>query len=191
MQNLLNIDAPAWYKFITDFDPTYKTFTDNYKGLIASRNFVYTKHPALRPEYDRLLSEGTKNYNKLTQLKKTRDDVKNWLGGIKDWAKSIIGMDGLGILPVVALSAASAIAALSAVAYWSIDAYKFAARLNKLRDLEAGGMSPGAAAQVVDVALGPVGSGSGILGGNLKWIVIGVGLFLLYPVIRDTFVKRK
>lgn len=188
MANLIQSEAPAWYKFITEFDPTYKTFTDNYKGLVASRNYVYTKHPELRPEYDRLVLEGTKNYNTLQQLKVTRDSVKNWLSGAMDWIRSTVGLNGeLGLLPVVAVSAAVAISAISAVAYWSIDAFKFAQRLNKMQALEAGGMSAAQAAAIV----GDLGGSDGILGGNLKWIVIGVGLFLLYPVIRDTLGKRK
>lgn len=204
MAELKTAEAPDWSKFITDFDATNKMFNDNYQGLIAQGPYVVTRHPELMGEYDRMVAQAKSHKVTLDKLGRIKNTVSGWLSSIGaffttsgptdpgsswGWGGGAWGggsgfgaleEDGLGIIPAVIWGVAAATAALAVIGKWIKDAYFFSRRLNELRRLEDSGLSPQAAAAVVDKAAGKV---VGFLGLDFKWIVIGGVLLVFGPLI--------
>lgn len=199
MATLEVADAPSWTKFLTDFGPTKKVFDENYAGLVEVGPYVMTRHPELMPEYNRMMAQANNHKATLDKLGSVYNTVSGWLASIQSVLKTTgsgstwfgssgaggggwtlgEGEDGLGLIPII-LGVAAALSALAVIGKWIKDAYFLSRRLNELQRLEATGMSPAAAAKVVDKASGKV---VGFLGLDFKWIVIGGVLLVFGPTI--------
>lgn len=178
MAGLSLADAPAWYRFVSDYPAAHAQFTTNYNALLRLRPYVTQRHPELLAQYNQMVLSGSDNARKLASLSSVRNTAMDWLGA----AGRFVGLNGLGILPVVAIGVISAGATLAAVGYWVTDAYKFAQKLNALQALEARGLSPQAAAEVIQKTLGD--KPFSLFGVSLTPVLLGAGLlaaaFFLY-----------
>lgn len=200
MSELRTEDAPKWHDWLTDFDKTHNLFTENVKGLIAVGPYIRDQHPELLPRYDELMTEAKEHKATLDRLKSVRRTVIGWLNsiseGLSDWREDFRrrwGLDGLGAVFTLpfAITVASASAALAAIGKWISDTYIFSRRLNELQRLEAGGLSPKAAAEVVDKSLGPAEeSFLGIKQSTIRWVVIGGLAIMIVPPMLRYFRRR-
>lgn len=188
-------EASNWSEWITNFDKSYSVFQTNYAGLLNSKNYIYSKHPELKSEYDALVKRGAEQDAVIQRLRGLRDTVKSWLDGlggayqssvntVSDWMTSISNffsggnnVQGLGVIPVI-MGIAAATAALAAIGYWITDAYKFAQKLNAMQALEAKGLTPQEAAKAVANL-----DNSGSVFGVPIWLIVGAGVLFLVPFI--------
>lgn len=199
MQELTPADAPAWYKFVSDFDASYAAFYDNYNGLMAQGPYVQTVHPEMLDYYNNLLQQGSEAAYKLEQLKATRDYVYSWLQwlssgvdyimdaaqGAYDYAKRQMGLGSLGIAPIIAIvGIGAATAALVEISILISKYYEAAQRFNQLQTLENQGMTPLQATTAVNSILGPPTTDN-FLGIPWQLLIYGaLALFLGPPIIR-------
>lgn len=184
-------EAQSWYSVITDFPGYWDNLQKNYQGLIAQADYIYTKHPELKEEYDNLLNQGGDLYNKMSAINDTINSIKSSWSTFTNWLSGAVGLSSLGILPAIpiAIGAASAAGVIYAVSQWLTKNAELAARLNIFHDAEAKGSTPQQAAAIADQAIGPSSAGT-VFGFPIKWIVIGgIALFVL-PIILPLF-KRK
>lgn len=82
-------DAPSWWDFITKFDATYASFTENYDALKQLGPYIQSKHPELLSQYNSMMQQGAANEAKLKQLKATRDYVYSWLTWLENGGTDI------------------------------------------------------------------------------------------------------
>lgn len=183
METLQVSDAPSWSKFITDFDATKRLFDDNYRGLLAQRNFIVTKHPEELPVYNKMVNEAAGHKATLDKLAAIKATVSGWLNSVRGIFASgltAIGLGELGFIPVI-IGVAAAATALATIGYWIKDAYQFSRRLNELQRLEAQGISPAEASRIVDRTIGR--TGASFFGIDIKWLVIGGALLFFGPAL--------
>lgn len=185
-------EAQSWYSVITDFPSYWDNLQKNYQGLIAQANYIYTKHPELKAEYDKLLNEGGALYNKMAAINETVTNIKSNWNAFTSWLQSAVGISGLGILPAIpiAISAAAAAGVIYSVAQWLTKNAELAARLDIFHAAEAKGATPAQASEIANRTIGVPSSGS-FFGLPIKWLVIGgIALFAL-PVILPLLKGRK
>lgn len=205
MPTLNPLDAPAWQKFVNDFDKTSASFQTSFANLLGQQNYVTAKHPELLSQYNALVAKGQSNANTLMMLKAVRDQVVNWLPyvdigvqgvssvtsaintvgtNIGNAISSLFKSVGLGSIPViaVAIGVAAASAALAAIAKWAYDAYTMTQRLNALAKAEAQGYTPQAAANLVNSVLGSPG-GNSIFAQALPLLLIAGAAFVGLPML--------
>jgi hypothetical protein len=207
-------DSGGWLNWITNYDQTAQSFTDNYNALVALRPWVVANAPQELPNVDQLLTDGQTHAATLQKLKETRDYVASWLNWLANGYNagvdflqtnaaaaynailSFVGLNGmgsLGIAPiVVAVGLAAAAAALVVIGYWIQKAYATAQRLNALQALTAQGLSPDAAAAAVNNTMGPPGGtdGDNLLGIPWTWLITGAVLIVVGPKVIELFDKR-
>lgn len=173
-------EAQEWYKIVTNWPQYWDNFQRNYRGLLAQSNYITTKHPEMRGEYDKLVDSGSKMYQRMLAVDQTVNAIKNTWGEFTGWLKGAVGLQGLGFIPV-AIGAAAAASLIYSVSLWIRDASQHARKLELMKDLEAKGMSPG---QAANEASKFTGSGDGTLFGiDIKWLVIGGIALMVLPSI--------
>ena len=177
-------EAQSWYSVVTDFPNYWVNLQKNFQGLLAQSNYIVTKHPELRSQYDQMVREGSELYNRMNTLNETINSIKSNWNAFTGWLKSTVGMSGLGILPIipVAIGAAAAGSTLYLVGQWLTKAAEMAKRIDLYKSEEAKGLSPQQAAANVDMVLGKPSSGS-FFGIPIKMIMIGAAALLLIPLI--------
>lgn len=184
-------EAQSWYSVVTDFPNYWVNLQKNFQGLLAQSDYIITKHPELRAQYDQMVREGSELYQRMFNLNETVNSIKSNWNAFTGWLQSAVGMSGLGILPVipVAIGAAAAASTLYLVGQWLSKAAEMAKRIDLYKSEEAKGLSPQQAAANVDMVLGKPSEGT-FFGLPIKWLVIGgIALFAL-PVILPMFRKR-
>lgn len=209
-------EVQSWWKVITDFPGYWDSFNTNYQALLQEANYVYANHPEMKPEVDRLVTEGSQLYTQLVGVKNAIDGVQNafsnagttiegWLhdaggyvGGAYDSVKAWLGLSGLsalGILPIIwaGMAVGTAAGILIGVSNWLTSVQATATRLNRIHELEAQGMTaPQAAAQVSNELGAPGDSSATFFGVPLKWIlVIGVTIFVVPPLLNYLSVRKR
>lgn len=185
---LTNTQEISVIKVLTDFPNYFNNFLKNYQGLIAQGNYVYSRHPELKAEYDAVLNRGSKNYNDLYRIKSVIDSFKQKGKSIVDWIKGKIGLsDSLGIAPLIiaGISAASVFGMITAIGSWLKDTSVLAKRLEFLKDQEARGLSPSEAASLAERTFGKPGATS--LFGNIQNLLLIGGAIILLPYLFKMF----
>lgn len=181
-------DAPSWTKFVTDFDATKRLFDDNFAGLLASGNFIRSKHPEELPVYNKMVAEGQKHQRTLNTLANIKSTVSGWLGTIGGFFSRNNYFGDLGLVPVI-WGIAAATTALAAIGYWVKDAFQFSRRLNELQRLEAQGISPGEASRIVNRTLGT--TGARLFGIDIRWLIAGGALLFFGPALMRLLKARQ
>jgi hypothetical protein len=185
-------EAQSWYSVITDFPRYWENMQKNFQGLLAQSEYITTKHPELRDQYDKMVRDGSELYQKMYNINQTVSTIKNSWNVFTDWLQGAVGMSGLGILPAIpiAISAAAAASTIYLVGQWLTKAAEMAKRIELYKSEEEKGASPEQAALVVDRVLGKPSEGT-FFGFPVKWLVIGgIALFAL-PVILPMLKGRK
>jgi hypothetical protein len=177
-------NAAEWYKIVTDWPNFWSNYQKNFQGLLAQSDWIVTKHPELRAEYDEQVRKGSEMFQRLLGINASVESIKSGWDTFKNWL-GLAGIDGLGFLPAipVAIGVSAAVSAIAGATYllkyWS----ELGARYLAIQDGEAKGLSPAEASKRADTIVGPAGSSTTIFGFPLKWIVIGgIALFAL-PII--------
>lgn len=102
------------------------------------------------------------------------------------------GLGSLGFAPiVVAIGIAAATAALVVLAQLAKDTYEFSQRVAAIKDLEAKGMSPDAAAATVNATLGAPRDPNTFLGIPIMPLALTAAAIILGPPLIDAFNKRR
>jgi hypothetical protein len=177
-------EAQSWYSVVTDFPNYWENLQKNFQGLLAQSDYIVTKHPEIRAQYDQMVREGSALFQKMYNLNEAVNSIKSNWDAFTGWLKGAVGMSGLGILPVIplAIGAAAAASTLYLVGQWLTKAAEMAKRIDLYKSEEAKGLSPQQAAANVDLVLGKPSAGS-LFGIPIKWLLIGgIALFVL-PVI--------
>lgn len=184
-------EAQSWYQILTDFPSYWSNFQKNFQALLAQSNYITSKHPELQAEYDRLVREGSENYQKLYEINGSLQSIKSGWDTFTGWLTG--GFSGLSIAPIiVGISAASAGAVFYAVATWLADTSKFAQRVEEAKRLEAQGMKPAEVTTTLEKRYGSPDSGSVTLFGfPIKYVIIGAGLLFIAPTVIDLIKKRR
>ena len=177
---------------LTDFPNYFNNFQKNYQALLSQSNYVVTKHPELRGEYDFLVRRASENYQQLNNIRIGLDKIKSTGESIANYFKGIFGFSGLGFVPLIiaGVSAASAFALITAIANWLVDTKKFAAKLEFIKDQESKGYSPTQAAQAANKIYGEPRDESLFFGLPIKWLITGAVLVILGPPLINAFTKR-
>lgn len=129
------------------------------------------------------------------------NSISNTVQSGLDWLKGAFGMSeydanrsylgSLGIAPVVVIvGIGAATAALIALASLAKDTYEFAQRVEAIKDLEAKGMSPDAAAATVNGVLGAPASGNTVFGIDTNMLMLTAAAVLLGPPLIAALNKR-
>ena len=178
---------------LTDFPNYFKNFQTNFQALLAQSNYVVTKHPELRAEYDALVNRASINYTKLANIKIGLDKIEAAGTAVVDWVKGVFGMNGLGFVPLIVagVSAVSAYAIITSVANWLTDTKKFASKLEFIKDQEAKGYSPSPAAAAATSVYGEPRDESLFFGLPVKWIIVGAVLIILGPPLIGAFTRGR
>lgn len=199
-------EAESWYKVITDFPNYFSNFEINYNALRNQRDYVLSRRPELTDEYNSLMVEGDKRYQQLLALRENVGSVSNafasagttitdWISEAKNSVSSWFGFGNLGIVPIIwaGMAAGTAIGILSGVAVWLSNTANFASRIEEAKRLEAIGMAPEQVTATLNERYGEPGGESflGIPTEWLKWGAIGIGVIMLYPIVRDMFAKGR
>jgi hypothetical protein len=178
---------------LTDFPNYFNNFQTNFQALLAQSNYIVTKHPELRTEYDSLVNTASENYTKLVNIKMGLDKIEAAGTAVVDWVKGVFGFSGLGFIPLIiaGVSAVSAYAIITSVANWLTDTKKFASKLEFIKDQEAKGYSPAQAAQAATSIYGEPKDESLFFGLPVKWIIVGAVLIILGPPLINAFTGNR
>jgi hypothetical protein len=178
---------------LTDFPNYFNNFQTNFQALLAQSNYIVTKHPELRTEYDSLVNTASENYTKLVNIKMGLDKIEAAGTAVVDWVKGVFGFSGLGFIPLIiaGVSAVSAYAIITSVANWLTDTKKFASKLEFIKDQEAKGYSPSQAAQAATSIYGEPKDESLFFGLPVKWIIVGAVLIILGPPLINAFTGNR
>lgn len=178
---------------LTDFPNYFRNFQTNFQALLAQSNYIVTKHPELRSEYDALVNRASVNYSKLANIKSGLDKIEAAGTAVVDWVKGVFGFSGLGFVPLIiaGISAASAYAIITSVANWLTDTKKFAAKLEFIKNQEAKGYSPAQAAAAATSVYGEPRDETLFFGLPVKWIIVGAVLIILGPPLINAFTSSR
>lgn len=204
-------EVQSWWKIITDFPGYWDSFNTNYQALLQQANYVYQYHPEMKAEVDKLVNDGSKLYAQLLSVKQAIDGINNtfsaagttvegWLQSAGSFAsdtydtvKSWLGLSALGIVPIIwaGMAVGTAAGILIAVGNWLTSVQATATRLNRIRELEASGLTPKQASSQVDGELGPAEKESTFLGLPIKWLIVGAVLIVALPPFFNYLSSRK
>ncbi len=175
---------PEWWNVVGQFRAKVDEFENNYQGLLAQRDFVQTR-PALAAKWNQMVQDGAAIRRSNQDILDKIDAVENAVGqavdtvesgasSAWDWIKSQVGLSGLGFVMVL-VPIAVIVTALAAIAKWSLDALNFSKTLEETRRLEATGVAPATAAEIVATQRGnTTGSPFSFLGFQINpWFVVG------------------
>ena len=173
----------AWYDLVGRFRRKAAEFERIFNKLVNDRDFV-SRRPALKADYDRLLSAG-----RLLQAKIV--SARNKINSALAWLKGLVGLDGLGFLPLLPIALVSA--SNVAIGKWVSDAYMMSKRIDETRRLEAKGYSPSRADALATRSTSTAGGGiiGGALGLNPKWLIAGAVLIVVAPPLFKMLGSRK
>lgn len=160
---------PAWWDAVARFKAAAAQMEQSYQRLLALRDYAASR-PALSARYRALVSRAS-------TIRSTVADIKAKLESAVDWFRSIgaaVGLNGLGVLPILGIAAIAA--AIALITKWTTDAAVFFRAVNEQRRLEAAGVAPERAAEIVrETAAAARGAGLD------KWLPLvllaGVGWF--------------
>jgi len=137
-------------------------------NFLKGKEPVIARHPELKSDYTSLMDKGD-------WVRAAIEKVTSGVDALTGWFRSTFGAasaDQLGFVPLIPLAVIAA--STAAIAKWMSDAYTFSRRLSAIEKLEAGGMSPQQAADLV-AAQEPAGLLNFKLGGAMPVYIIGIG----------------
>ncbi len=169
---------PAWWNVVAQFKAAAAAMESAYERLIREADYVAAR-PALQAQFDALV-------RRAASVRATVESIRAQLAGAVDWLRSVgaaVGLNGLGVLPVLGIAAIAGAVAL--VAKWTTDTIKFLTVVAEQRRLEAAGVAPERAAEIVrGTAAAAAGTAS-----SSWWIPVAalvVGGYFLWSQTRRT-----
>lgn len=206
-------DATSWWDWVTNYDQTLANFQTAYANLVAMTPWVQANHPEMLAQHNALVQEGNQHLQELNDLKATRDYVYSWLNWLWSGASNVanfvgseatslynsaltaLGLQGLGIAPVVAVAGVAAAAAvLVAIGYWIQKAVAQYQRESFIQQQESQGVAPQDAINQANQTFGSPVSTSGadnLLGIPWNYVILGVVAIFVLPPLVDEFLKAK
>lgn len=107
---------------------------------LASRKRDAQRSPQLATEYATLMRQGS-------VIKSTIESVSGTIDKVMAFFKGVTGMSALNVVPLLPIALITG--AIAAIAKWTTDAYTFSKKLDEVQRLEAKGLTPQQAADVV------------------------------------------
>lgn len=196
-------EARQWGAALKNFDGTVAAVQSNVDALWALRDKARFWPADLRAQHRALYAKGRAAYEKLMQLKDTRDIVRKWLGQLSDAVKRSVGLNELAAVPLiyVGIGLGVFVAAVAAARSFLVDAQGFARRERLLDEtaakLIAQGVPPAEAyARAAEVAARTAGEADapGTLEklGMRALLVAGIiaGLYFVIPKLLESYGRR-
>ena len=140
-------------------------------SFLQGKSAVVARHPKLKADYTALMDRGAWVRSAIEKVTGATDTVVGWfknlLGGVEVETRS------LGFLPLVPVAIIAA--STAAIAKWMSDAYVFGRKLRAVEDLEAKGLSPQEAAELVKGQEGAGLFNFSLGGAAMPVYVLGIG----------------
>lgn len=177
-------DIPQeWHKQVNELKAKATNFMSAFSNLSGLAH-IAARDPVTKSQYDALMARGM-------AIKVKIENVTRAIDGMYGAASSMFnGVSGLGVLPLVPIAIVAG--AVATVSVWLIDARSMSEKLQAAR---AAGASP---AQITSIATGggaskfmdTVTGGSNLFRNAGIFLVIGAGIYLLLPVIKNALKER-
>jgi hypothetical protein len=146
---------------IQQFKEEARKFWNIWTKLDQQKMFVAKQSPEVQQEYNELMNRGSSIRSTIETVTGAIDKAAAMYDSVKTWLMERFGFSeieadnqmqigGLGIAPLVAIGGAAAISAgVAAITAWVTDAWTVNKRLEEIRRLEAQGIPPEKAAEIV------------------------------------------
>lgn len=173
-----------WYNLVGQFKLRANEFMRIWRSL-QSQASVVARFPPLQTEYSGL-------NNRAGIIKSMIEKVTRTVDNIMGWFRSVFGLggidtlEGLGILPLLPI--AVIVGALTMISKWVADVYIFNKKLAEQVRLERTGLSPTAAARVIQ-STAPQGIMAMFTQNMMPILLIGGALLLFGPILLKQFKK--
>lgn len=175
-QSALTAD-PAWWNVVAQFKSAAAGMEQAYDRLMSEADYV-AQRPALRAKFDSLVSRAA-------TVRATVESVRDKLASAVDWFNSLgasLGLNGLGILPIIGIAAIAAAVAL--VVKWTTDTIKFLKLVSEQRRLEAAGVAPERAAEITQQTAAAASGAQAGWSWLLPVAALGVGGYFVWRQMR-------
>lgn len=154
-------ETTAWYDLVGKFRNLANQFMSSWNYLLSQQAYV-NAHPELKSDYTALMSRGV-------SLRSTIESTLSTIQGAMDWLKNWFGLGLIPLIPIAVLAGSIAL-----VTKWVTDAYALKARIDEQQRLEAKGLTPQQAANVLKQSAGEPSKGIfDTLAANVQNIAIG------------------
>ncbi len=172
---------------IDRFRQQAREFWRLYQSTGDNANFVATQNPSIQREYRDLMDRGQGIRSKVEVATGIIDKAGAMIDTAKNWFTDTFGLGGLasvnrmmpeqlGLIPLIPIAVIAG--SLAAIGKWVNDALVFNRRINEMKRLQAQGMTPTQAANVIDKIM-PKGFGANVTG--LLIPIVLVGAIVLVP----------
>lgn len=172
-----------WKQQVENVKTKAKEFAAIYNELVNQEEFV-KKYPELQSEYDSLMSKGDIIRATVEKITKAID----WGAGLFNGGMNGRQLNGMGALPLIPIAALAG--AVTAMTYFISDAYKMKAKIETIKEMEAKGYNPSQIAN--DMERIDRSASAGIFSKLFSVsgvVLIGVGTYMFWPVIKSTVKK--
>lgn len=174
-QALAPAPDPAWWNVVEQFKSAAAAMESHYRRLVSLADYAASR-PALKAQFDALM-------RRASTLRSNVARIRAQLGAAVDWVRSMgaaAGLSGLGVLPLIGIAAIAA--AIALVTKWSTDTLAFFRAVDEQRRLEAAGVAPERAAEIVrQTAAAARGAG---LGTWIPIVLLAGGGWLAWTLLR-------
>lgn len=154
-----------WWDLTGKFRAAADELERAYQQVTATAQYAAAR-PELKSRYDALMS-------RVASLRATIQSTLAQINRATEFFRSLVGLQGLGVVPVIAVAVIAA--ALAAVIKWTTDAALYLKMVSEQKRLEAAGVEPERAAQIAREGRAAGGLFSGIAQ-QLKWpLIFGIG----------------
>jgi hypothetical protein len=161
---------PAWWDVVAKFRAAAARMEQTYQRLLGVADYARSR-PGLATRYGQLVQNAA-------ALRATVADIRAKLEAAVNWMRSLgsaVGLSGLGILPVIGVAAVAA--AIAMVTKWTTETLTFLKSVEEQKRLEAAGVPPERAAEIVRETASASRSALFDLGGFAKWVpIVGLGV---------------
>lgn len=152
-------EAVSWLATATNLKQKYADF-QKMRGDLSASKIDAKKYPALAKERATLLKRASDTDAKISgtvkavesayaEVKNIAYQVGSTLLSPFEFVAEKIGLNGLGILPVL-IPVAVIAAALAGITFWTKDSVLFFQKVNEQKRLEASGMAPEQASAIIE-----------------------------------------
>ncbi|MEN9924366.1 MAG: hypothetical protein RL268_492 [Pseudomonadota bacterium] len=140
--------SAAWWDLVARFKAAAQQ-VDQVLNTLRTQEGAARSDPALSGQYDAIMGRAAALRQTIGDYLSKIDTAVQWVKGAGQWVADAVGLNGLGFVPVL-IGIGAITAALATVTAFLSDAWALSKRIEEQHRLEARGLSPQEAAQVVD-----------------------------------------
>jgi hypothetical protein len=147
-----DVQSAEWWNLVARFREASQR-VDQVLATLWSQEATARTNPALSSEFDVVMNRAQQLRASIADTLSRIDGAVSWVRDAGDWLKSAFGLQGLGIVPLV-IGIGAITAALAAVTKFLTDAWSLSKRIEEQQRLEATGLTPQEAANVMERTTG-------------------------------------